>query len=139
MAVHTQFSIAVHIMAALAYSSDKQITSTMLAGSVNTSPSFVRRVVAKLSKAGLVRTATGKSGACRLARDASRISLFEIYEAVDAPRAFAIHQYPELKRCPVSCEIKRSLDKVLSRTQEAMEKSLKSVNLEQILGDMRRK
>ena len=88
MAVNTQFSIAVHIMAGLAYRCDKDTTSANLAMSVNTSPSFVRRVLAKLSRAGLVETATGKAGACWLAKDAKDISLLDIYNAVDAPKAF---------------------------------------------------
>src|SRR6266404_551405 len=106
MAVNTQFSIAVHLMAGLAYRGDESTTSANLATSVNTSPSFVRRVLAKLSKAGLVKTATGKAGACWLARDAGDISLLDIYRAVDAPRAFAIHEYKEQKGCSVSCHIK---------------------------------
>ena len=63
MANNTQFSIAVHLMAGLACRCEKDTTSAFLAMSVNTSPSFVRRVLAKLSKAGLVETATGKAGA----------------------------------------------------------------------------
>src|SRR5689334_16376314 len=95
MAVNTQFPIAVHLMAALGYRRGSDTTSATLAASVNTSPSFVRRVLAKLSKAGLVETATGKAGACWLARDAKGISLLDIYRAVDAPKAFSIHQYEE--------------------------------------------
>ena len=137
MAVNTQFPIAVHLMAALGYRRDKDTTSAILATSVNTSPSFVRRVLAKLSKAGLVETATGKAGACWLAKDAKDISLLDIYEAVDAPKAFAIHEYAEQKACPVSCNIKTALDKALSKTQKAMETSLKEISLEKIITDIR--
>ena len=92
MANNIQFSIAVHILAGLACGCDQEgVTSARLAASVNTSASFVRRTLAKLSKAGLVETATGKAGACWLAKDAKNISLLDIYKAVDAPKAFAIH------------------------------------------------
>src|SRR5882672_3921967 len=99
MANNTQFSIAVHLMAGLACGCDQDLTSTDLAMSVNTSPSFVRRILAKLSKAGLVETATGKAGACWLAKDTKEISLLDIYKTVDAPKAFAIHDYSEQKEC----------------------------------------
>src|SRR5436309_3391013 len=99
MAVNTQFSIAVHLMAASGYHCGEDTTSSRLALSVNTSPSFVRRVVSKLAKAGLIQTTTGKSGSCRLARDAKSISLLDIYRAVDAPKVFSIHTYPEQKPC----------------------------------------
>src|SRR4051794_41919786 len=117
MAKNVQFSIAVHIMAGLAYGCGKDITSATLAGSVNTSPSFVRRVLAKLSKAGLVETATGKAGACWLAKNARDISLLDIYQAVEAPKVFSIHTYPERKPCAVSCNIKAALEKALNKTQ----------------------
>jgi len=44
-----------------------------------------------------VKTATGKGGACWLARDAEDISLLDIYRAVDAPKAFSIHHYNRTK------------------------------------------
>ena len=138
MAVNTQFSIAVHIMAGLAYRCDKDTTSSHLAMSVNTSPSFVRRTLAKLSKAGLVETATGKAGACWLAKDAKNISLLDIYEAVDAPKAFSIHGYSEQKACTVSCHIKAALEKALAKTQKAMEASLAETSLAQIISDIKK-
>src|SRR5271154_3257439 len=98
MANNIQFSIAVHILAGLACGCHKNgVTSGHLAESVNTSASFVRRTLAKLSKAGLVETATGKAGSCWLAKDAKNISLLDIYKAVDAPKAFSIHSYAEQK------------------------------------------
>src|SRR4051794_1755661 len=139
MAKNVQFSIAVHIMAGLAYGCGKDITSATLAGSVNTSPSFVRRILAKLSKAGLVETATGKAGACWLAKDAKTISLLDIYQAVDAPKAIAIHSYKEQKGCPVSCQIKHALERALGKTQKAMEASLKNISLAEIVSDVKKK
>jgi Rrf2 family protein len=137
MAINTQFPIAVHLMAALGYRRGQDTTSALLAVSVNTSPSFVRRVLAKLSKAGLVETATGKAGACWLARDAKNISLLDIYQAVDAPKAFSIHGYTEQKACPVSCHIKAALDHALAKTQKAMEAALKEISLDKIIADIR--
>jgi Rrf2 family protein len=136
MAINTQFPIAVHLMAALGYRRGKDTTSAMLAASVNTSPSFVRRILARLSKAGLVETATGKAGACWLAKDARNISLLDIYKAVDAPKAFSIHGYNEQNACPVSCNIKTALEKALSKTQKAMETSLKEITLEKVVADV---
>ena len=139
MAVNTQFSIAVHMMAGLAYRRGQETTSATLAMSVNTSPSFVRRILARLSKAGLIETATGKAGSCWLARDPRNISLLDIYRAVDAPRAFAIHTYPEQKPCPVSCHIKAALETALARTQKSMEASLRQISLASIVSALRPK
>lgn len=140
MANNIQFSIAVHILAGLACGcGEKGVTSSHLAQSVNTSASFVRRTLAKLSKAGLIETATGKAGACWLAKDAKNISLLDIYRAVDAPKAFAIHDYSEQKECYVSCHIKTALEKALAKTQKAMESSLAEITLAQIVSDVKKK
>ncbi len=136
MAVNTQFSIAVHLLAGLACRRGQCTTSANLAASVNTSHSFVRRVLAKLSRSGLVETATGKAGACWLAKDANNISLLDIYQAVDAPKAFSIHSYTEQKTCPVSCRIKVALTRALGKTQKAMEASLDDITLAQIVSDL---
>ena len=136
MAVNTQFSIAVHIMAGLAYRCDKDTTSGHLAMSVNTSPSFVRRTLAKLSRAGLVETSTGKAGACWLAKKPEQISLLDIYQAVEAPKAFAIHTYAAQKPCIVSCNIKTALENALAKTQKAMERSLDDITLAEIIADI---
>lgn len=139
MANSIQFSIAVHLMAGLAYKGVDGAKSHELAQSVNTSPSFVRRTLAKLSKAGLVDTVTGKAGACWLAKDAKEISLLDIYRAVEAPKAFAIHNYAEQNVCFISCNIKSALEKVLATTQKAMEESLSEISLAKIVADVRRK
>jgi Rrf2 family protein len=134
--INTQFAIATHIMAALGHAAGKEVNSAEIAGSVNTSSSFVRRILAKLSKAGLVKTATGKGGSCWLARPARRISLLDIYRAVEAPKAFAIHQYPAEKRCPVSCGIKPALSRILAETQQAIEGSLSRTSLAEVISDL---
>jgi Rrf2 family protein len=137
MAVNTQFSIAAHIMACLAHARGEDVNSADIAESVNTSASFVRRILAKLSKAGLVETATGKGGACWLARPVSNISLLEIYQAIEAPKAFAIHQYPVKKRCTVSCHIKPALNRVLEESQHALEQRLRRISLEQLIAELK--
>ncbi|SRR6266849_9738143 len=136
MAVNFQFSIAVHVMAALTSRSGERVPSRELAISVNTSPSFVRRVLAKVSKAGLVRTATGKYGSCSLARAARSITLLEIYRAVDQPKAFAIHDYPVQRACTISCGIKSSMRKVQDQAQRALEDSLRKTTLAQVVGEI---
>ena len=98
----------------------------------------MRRTLSKLSKAGLVKTVTGKAGACWLAKEPQDISLRDIYEAVDAPKAFSIHSYAEQKTCTVSCHIKAALEKALEKTQQAMESSLAEISLARIVNDVKR-
>lgn len=137
-AVNTQFSIAIHILVGIG-NSNREMTSTDLATSINAYPSFVRRILSKLSKADLVTTTTGKAGFCSLAKKPSEITLLDIYQAVEAPKAFAIHAYPAQKSCPVSCGIKSCMEKVLDRTQKAMEASLEKTSLAEVIADLKKR
>jgi len=65
--------------------------------------------------------------------------LLDIYEAVDAPKAFSIHSYTEQKSCAVSCHIKAALEKALGKIQKAMEKSLAEISLARIVSNMKKK
>jgi Rrf2 family protein len=134
-----QFTVAAHIMAALAYKQGKEISSGTLAESVNADPTFVRKSLSKLSKAGLVVTRRGKSGASVLARPARQITLFDIYRASAAPPAFAIHSYPVEKRCAVSCHLKECMSGLLSQAQNSFERSLAKITLAHLVGQIREK
>lgn len=136
--VNTQFSIAVHALAAIAHYKTT-FTSEVLAGSVNANPVFVKRILVKLSKAALVTTTVGKSGGYDLARSPKRISLFDIYSAVNPPSAFAIHTYAERKGCIVSCNIKEVMGEVLIGTQNAVEDDLKRTTLADMVSKIRSK
>ncbi len=138
MAANNQFSIAVHLMAGLGYCTETDRTSSQLAASVNTSPSFIRRSLAKLSKTGLITTSKGKNGFCRLAKKPSEISLLDIYLAVEAPKAFSIHHYEVQSPCAVSCNIKPALQNALNKTQKGMEQSLAKITLAQLISDIKK-
>lgn len=139
MKANVQFSIATHLLTCLANRPGEPLTSELLAHSVNTSPSFVRRTLSKLAKAGLVKTSMGKGGACTLNRPAARISMFDIYSAVEAPEVFAVHQYEDQKQCPISCKIKSPMKKLLDKAQTAMEDSLKKVTLADMVSEVQKK
>lgn len=134
--VNTQFSIAVHLMTGIAHR-DTLVTSEALAGSVNTNAAFVKRVLAKLSKAGLIHAVSGKSGGCELARKASAISLLDVYRAVDAPSAFAIHDYPSVRACKVSSNIKPAMREVLASSQRAFEQALAQTTIADLVKKIR--
>jgi len=134
-----QFTVATHIMAALAYYHDEEISSAILADSVNADPTFVRKSLSKLSKAGLVVTKRGKSGASVLARPPRQITLLDIYRASAAPAAFAVHSYPVEKRCPVSRNLKECMAGVLSQAQDSFERSLAKMTLANLVGQIQEK
>jgi|ERR1700733_751922 Rrf2 family protein len=133
-----QFAVATHIMATLGFRSGDEIGSSMLAESVNADPSFVRKSLSKLAKAGLVITTRGKNGASTLARSPKQITLLDIYRASEAPATFAIHHYAIEKRCPVSANIKDCMADLLDRAQASFERTLAQTTLADLVRQIRR-
>src|SRR5580700_5059170 len=136
-ATSVQFTVAAHVMTALAFFHGKEIPSATLAESVNADPTFVRKSLSKLSKAGLVTTTRGKNGASTLTRSPERITLLDIYRASAAPPTFAIHSYPVEKRCPISCNIKGCMSSVLRKAQDSFENTLDGITLADVVADIR--
>lgn len=77
-------SDALHVMAHLVGHAAPR-TSEQLASCLPTHPVVIRRLLAQLHKAGLVRSTRGHGGGSLLARDAAAITLHDIYLAVGAP------------------------------------------------------
>lgn len=129
---NVQFAVATHIMVMLAYRGGEETSSRLLADSVNADPTFVRKSLSKLGKAGLVVTRRGQTGASSLARPANRITLLDIYRASGAPSAFATHSYPVESECIVSRNFKICMSGVLSEVQNEFERSMSKITLAQL-------
>jgi len=121
---NNRFSVGVHIMTALGDRHGEQVTSAHLTASVQAHESQVRNVLSKLVKAGLVLTSRGRNGYSSLSRPANKISLLEIYKAVDAPAVFSIHEYPKETTCRTSCTHQEAMAELLEDTQRAFEAGL---------------
>jgi Rrf2 family protein len=132
-----QFAVAAHLMAALAFHPGKDIHSALLAASVNTDRSFVRKSLSKLSEAGLVSTSRGKNGASKLARSPKKITMLNIYRASSAPPAFAVHKYHEKKICPISVGIKGCMTGILAKAQGSFEKTLAKITLADVVKQLK--
>ena len=67
--------MAVHVLAVLAYKEGDRVTSSLLAGSVNTNPVIIRRLLLALQRAKLIDTSMGAGAGSRLSRSPARIDL----------------------------------------------------------------
>ena len=131
--VNQQFTFAVHILTALAFSPEEVIGSETLAASVNTNPVVVRRLLLALRRARLIETLTGRHGGARLRKKPNRISLVEIYDAVESRPLIPINERKALKQCHVSCNMKSIMSCVAESTEEAVRKHLRTITLAQLV------
>jgi Rrf2 family protein len=134
----SRFVVATHVLTMLAYRDGEAMTSQYIAGSVNTNPVVVRRILSLLSKAGLVATQEGAGGGVRLAQPANKINLRAIYAAVETDPLFALHPSGPNRRCPVGSTIQRALEPTLNAAEGALLGSLAKTTVADLVGRLGR-
>jgi Rrf2 family protein len=125
--------MAVHVLAVLAYKEGDRVTSADLAGSINTNPVMVRRLLLSLQKAKLVETFKGAGAGSRLSRSPRRINLAEVYRSVEDAESFATPMRKPSAACPVGHCILEALGKIFDSAQDAMERDLAQTTLADII------
>ncbi|MGG0178887.1 Rrf2 family transcriptional regulator [Gottfriedia acidiceleris] len=134
MKISSRFTVAVHILSLVTIENSALCTSEWIAGSVNTNPVVIRRVMGKLKNAGLIQVRRGTGGAT-LHKSLNEITLLDVYRAVEVVEEgelFQFHEKPN-PNCPVGANIQAVLELILNRAQEAMEKILDEVTMEELV------
>lgn len=131
MQIPSRFTIALHIFACVdVFKDEYKVTSEFLAGSINTNPVIIRKILSQLKNAGLITVARG-TGGIELTRGLSEITFFDVYEAVGAVEngdLFHFHDSPN-PQCPVGRNIHALLDDKLKAIQGAMEDEMRKFTL----------
>jgi Rrf2 family protein len=130
---NTRFAIGIHCLTLLAGAGDEPVTSDSIAGSVNTNPVFIRRVLGQLQRAGLVESQPGVGGGWRLRRDPAAITLLEVFHSVEDGQLVALHHRPPNPACPVGRNIERTLRGYFGEAERAFEQVLAGQTVAQVL------
>ena len=125
--------MAVHVLAVLAYKEGDRVTSAFLAGSVNTNPVIIRRLLLSLQRAKLVDTCKGAGSGSRLNRSPGRINLAEVYRAVEEAEPFASPTRKPNTACPVGQCIRKELERIFMSAEKAMERDLAKTSLADVI------
>lgn len=125
------FSMSLHALAVLSQSKEGY-TSCYIAGSVNTNAVFLRRVLARLVKAGIIETREGRDGGYRLAKPANQITLAEVYKAMELENALAPSPAEPNPACPVGAGISLAFDEIALEVEKSIIQTLEKYTVEQI-------
>lgn len=134
--MNTRFSVATHILTFLQSQQGSPASSELIASSVNTNPTLIRRLLSQLAKAGLTTSQMGSGGGALLARSGSSITLLDVHRAIDEEFvAFPLHQEPN-PQCPVGRNINKVLRGRLAEVQTAMEHELSRTTIADLATDI---
>lgn len=131
--ISTRFSMAIHTLSLIAIHPN-DCTGDFIAGSVNTNPVVIRRIMGMLKKADLVEVRAGIGGAT-LKKEPRDITLLDIYRAVHAAeenQLFRVHEDSNIQ-CVVGRNIEDTLQRELQEAQHALENRLAKTTLEQLI------
>lgn len=138
MQISSRFTVALHIFTCVDVFKDQyKVTSDFLAGSINTNPVIIRKILSQLSKANLITVARG-TGGVTINRPLSEISFYDVYQAIEPVEngdLFHFHEAPN-PDCPVGRNIHGLLDGKLKAIQSAMENEMKKYTIADIHSGM---
>ena len=138
MQISSRFTIALHIFTCVdTFKDEYKITSEFLAGSINTNPVIIRKILTQLKNAGLITVARG-TGGISPTRSLKNISFYDVYQAIEPVEngdLFNFHSSPN-SQCPVGKNIHRLLDDKLKTIQLAMENEMKKYTLDDLRIEM---
>ena len=138
MPTSTRFAVAIHTLAALAVNPGKPLRSEDLAGSVNTGPVVIRSLLSRLNDAGITKSQMGAGGGALLAKPAGKISLLDVYEAVEDVELFSLHRTPPKADCPVGGNIQEAMRPALAQARKALETELSKSTIADIAAEVAR-
>ncbi|MBI5070965.1 MAG: Rrf2 family transcriptional regulator [Deltaproteobacteria bacterium] len=138
MKPNSRFTVAIHVLTLLAHEAGGEpVTSEYIAGSVNTNPVVIRRLLALLRQAKLVRSQGGPGGGWQLTQPARAITLRDVYRAVQGDQLFPMHAGAPNPRCPVGAGIQAALGAPYAEARLALERQLGRTTVADLLRDVR--
>ena len=130
----TKFSIALHLLIYIE-ETDKLVTSELLAQSVGTNASHVRKIIALLKDADIIESQQGKKG-MMLKTKASELTLDKVYFAI-YPQKELLHIHDTANQdCPVGANIRQALLPIFEESERQLVLNLKSKTLKSLIDDM---
>lgn len=137
MSISSRFAVGIHILALIEINRGGVSSSEFLAGSVNTNPAVIRKIMGMLKNAGLINVRPGIAGA-ELAMELSDITLLDVYKAVNVVQEkelFNLHDNPN-PDCPVGRNIQSTIEPLFTIAQSALEKALGNVTIQDVVKDI---
>ncbi|MFT6424321.1 MAG: DNA-binding IscR family transcriptional regulator [Celeribacter sp.] len=136
MVTNTRFAVAIHILVVIAAQEGKPVPSEVIADSVNSHSSVVRRILMLLNKKKITDARLGVGGGAILSKPASKITLLDIHDAVGVTELFSFHRSGPNTECMVGRSILPVINKRLEPTISAFRRELAAVTLDEITSDV---
>lgn len=130
---NSRLSLALHTLGHMAGDPDKMRTSSDIAEHAGTNPVVVRRVLGRLRKAGLLTSEKGHAGGWRLARVPEKITLADVYLALDE-RLVASNESSDAPECSLEHALHERVAGVLEDIEQSLIAKLGETSISEVRG-----
>ena len=119
--------------------SDGPLTSELIGRMLGTNAVVVRRTLAGLREAGLVRSVKGHGGGWSIACDLSQVSLFDLHQALGEPTVFAMGNADENPACLVEQAVNGAMTEAFRDAEALLVARFRSITLADLAADFDRR
>lgn len=134
MKYSVRLSDAVHMMIYIEVVKDSALTSTAIARSIQTNPGYIRQLMMKLRKAGLLQSVRGHANP-KLTRRPEEISLLDVYSAVEGNKPL-LHLDADINpACDIGINIQYALKGYYEQIQQNIEHEMAQIKLSDVMKD----
>lgn len=137
MSLDTRFASAIHFLILIS-ESPTPMSSSQIAQSIGTNPSYIRKLASSLKKNGLIQSHKGISG-FSLLKSPNRITLWDIAQAAMEIKRFHLFAIPKNSNdtCMVGAYIQPTLNTIFFHLDQAAENWLQTQTLQDCIDQMR--
>jgi len=125
-----KFAISIHILTLLTKFPNDYLSSEFIAGSINLNPVLVRKEIANLKAHHIVESKEGKNGGTRLAKNATDITLKEVFEMTFEAINLGYAKNEPHPDCPVGKKINQNLSLLYNDLNKKIGMQLEALTLE---------
>ena len=108
------------------------LPSTVISQMLGTPPAIVRRTMGGLQDRGIVASAKGKGGGWTLKRPLKRITMLDVYEALDRPSLFALGPANETPTCLIEKAVDGRFSAALHAAAAMLREEMERTTLDHI-------
>lgn len=108
------------------------VTSETMAKMMQTNPVVIRRILAGLRAQGLVNSEKGHGGGWQLSCDFNKVTLYDIYAALESPEILAIGNRNESPSCLVEEAVNTMMDQAFQAAEAVLLARFREVTLAEL-------
>lgn len=131
-----RLSVALHLLIHLG-DAESPITSEVLARQSDSHAVVMRRTMAGLREAGIVRSEKGHGGGWTLGRPLEKITLGDVYDALGLSSVFALGNRTESPGCLVERAVNEAVGAALAEAEALLERRLHELTLAELARGIR--